>query len=72
MIAGANRVVQPYSSAGTVMAQLALQPQVAAVLDLVSKHSGADLRFEEIEVGNRLRRPARSANCASAPPPARS
>ncbi len=51
LIAGANRVVQPYSSAGGVMAQLALRPQVAAVLDLVSKYSGAELRFEEIEVG---------------------
>jgi voltage-gated potassium channel len=49
-LAGADRVVQPYSSAGTEMAKLALKPQVAAFLELVSSHSGPDLRFEEIEV----------------------
>ena len=50
MLAGANRVVQPYSSAGTEMAKLALKPQVAAFLELVCSHAGPDLRFEEIEV----------------------
>jgi voltage-gated potassium channel len=50
MLAGADRVVQPYSSAGTEMAKLALKPQVAAFLDMVSSHGGPDLRFEEIEV----------------------
>ena len=49
-LAGADRVVQPYSNAGTEMAKLALKPQVAAFLDLVSTHAGPDLRFEEIEV----------------------
>jgi len=49
-LAGANRVVQPYSSAGTEMAKLALKPQVAAFLEIVSSHAGADFRFEEIEV----------------------
>jgi voltage-gated potassium channel len=49
-LAGASRVVQPYSSAGTEMAKLALKPQVAAFLELVSSHAGPDLRFEEIEV----------------------
>ena len=49
-LAGANRVVQPYSSAGTEMAKLALKPQVAAFLEMVSSHAGPDLRFEEIEV----------------------
>jgi voltage-gated potassium channel len=49
-LAGANRVVQPYSTAGIEMAKLALKPQVAAFLDLVSTHAGPDLRFEEIEV----------------------
>ncbi len=49
-LAGANRVVQPYSSAGTEMAKLALKPQVAAFLDIVSSHAGPDMRFEEIEV----------------------
>jgi voltage-gated potassium channel len=50
MLAGADRVVQPYSSAGTEMAKLALKPQVAAFLEMVSSHGGPDLRFEEIEV----------------------
>jgi len=50
ILAGANRVVQPYASAGTEMAKLALKPQVAAFLELVSTHGGPDLRFEEIEV----------------------
>jgi len=49
-LAGADRVVQPYSSAGVEMAKLALKPQVAAFLELVSTHAGPDLRFEEIEV----------------------
>jgi voltage-gated potassium channel len=50
MLAGADRVVQPYAAAGTEMAKLALKPQVAAFLELVSSHAGPDLRFEEIEV----------------------
>ena len=49
-LAGADRVVQPYSSAGTEMAKLALKPQVAAFLDIVSTHGGPDMRFEEVEV----------------------
>jgi len=52
MLAGADRVVQPYSSAGTEMVKLALKPQVAAFLELVSSHAGPDLRFEEIEVAS--------------------
>ncbi len=48
--AGADRVVQPYSSAGQEMAKLILKPQVAAFLDIVSRHGGPDLRFEEIEI----------------------
>jgi voltage-gated potassium channel len=49
-LAGANRVVQPYSSAGTEMAKLALKPQLAAFLEIVSSRAGPDFRFEEIEV----------------------
>ena len=49
-VAGADRVVQPYSTAGTEMAKLVLKPQVAAFLDAVSATGGQDLRFEEIEV----------------------
>ncbi len=48
--AGANRVVQPYSTAGKEMATLVLKPQVAAFLDAASATGGQDLRFEEIEV----------------------
>jgi voltage-gated potassium channel len=50
VLAGADRVVQPYAAAGTEMAKLALKPQLAAFLELVSTHGGPDLRFEEIEV----------------------
>jgi voltage-gated potassium channel len=50
-LAGADRVVQPYSSAGKEMAKLVLRPQVAAFLDIVSTSGGPELRFEEIEVG---------------------
>ncbi|HZQ03544.1 MAG TPA: NAD-binding protein [Gaiellaceae bacterium] len=50
LLAGADRVVQPYSTAGMEMAKLALKPQVAAFLEIVSSHAGPDLRFEEIEV----------------------
>jgi len=47
---GADRVVQPYSAAGQEIAKLMLKPQVAAFLDIVSRHGGPDLRFEEIEI----------------------
>ncbi len=50
LLAGANRVVQPYAAAGTEMAKLALKPQVAAFLELISSFAGPDLRLEEIEV----------------------
>jgi voltage-gated potassium channel len=49
-LAGADRVVQPYSAAGRVMANLVLKPQVAAFLDSVTTSAAPDLRFEEIEV----------------------
>jgi voltage-gated potassium channel len=48
--AGADRVVQPYTSAGQELAKLMLKPQVSAFLDIVSRHGGPDLRFEEIEI----------------------
>lgn len=48
--AGADRVVQPYTTAGQEMAKLVLKPEVAAFLEIVSSHGGPDLRFEEIEV----------------------
>jgi voltage-gated potassium channel len=49
-LAGADRVVQPYSTAGREMATLMLKPQVAAFLDAVSPIGGPDLLFEEIAV----------------------
>ena len=49
-LAGADRVVRPYSTAGVEMAKLALKPQVAAFLEIVTSHGGPDLRFEEIEI----------------------
>jgi voltage-gated potassium channel len=48
--AGADRIVQPYTTAGEEMAKLVLKPQVAAFLEMVTSHGGPELRFEEIEV----------------------
>ena len=48
--AGANRVVQPYSTAGKELANLVLKPQVATFLELVSTSGGPDFRFEEVLV----------------------
>ena len=64
-LAGADRVVQPYSNAGVEMAKLAVRPEVAAFLEIVTSHGGPDLRFEEIEItADYRRRAARSASCA--------
>jgi voltage-gated potassium channel len=51
-LAGADRVVQPYSAAGLHMANLLLKPQVVEFLDIVSTAGGPmpELRFEEIRV----------------------
>ncbi len=49
-LAGADRVVEPYSSAGLQIANLVLKPQVADYLDIVSTAGGHELRFEEIDV----------------------
>jgi voltage-gated potassium channel len=50
-MAGADRVVEPYSAAGRVMANLMLKPQVTAFIDIVTTAaSGSDLRFEELVV----------------------
>lgn len=49
-LAGADRVVLPYSTAGRVMANLVLKPQVAAFLDVVTTATGPDLQLAEIEV----------------------
>jgi len=49
-LAGADRVVAPYSTAGRVMANLVLKPQVTAFLDVVTTAQGDDFLLEEIEV----------------------
>jgi voltage-gated potassium channel len=55
-LAGADRVVLPYSAAGRTMANLVLKPQVTAFLDTVTTAAGPDLHLAEIEV------PASSVN----------
>jgi voltage-gated potassium channel len=49
-LAGADRVVLPYSTAGQVMANLVLRPQVTAFLAAVTTAAGPDLQLAEIEV----------------------
>jgi len=49
-LAGADRVVLPYATAGRVMANMLVKPQVTAFLNVVSDSGGPDLSFEEIEV----------------------
>jgi len=51
-LAGADRVIEPYSTAGLHMANFVIKPQVADFLDIVSTagEAMADLRFEEIVV----------------------
>jgi voltage-gated potassium channel len=49
-LAGADRVVLPYATAGRVMANLVLRPQVTAFLDTVMTAAGPDLQLAEIEV----------------------
>jgi voltage-gated potassium channel len=49
-LAGADRVVLPYATAGQVMANLVLKPQVTAFLDAVTTATGRDLQLAEIEV----------------------
>ena len=50
-LAGADRIIQPYSTAGREMAKLVLKPQVAAYLDVASTAgASAEIQFEEIVV----------------------
>ncbi|MBV8066249.1 MAG: potassium channel protein [Actinobacteria bacterium] len=49
-LAGADRVVLPYTSAGRTMANLVLRPQVTEFLDTVTTSMGPDLHMAEIEV----------------------
>jgi voltage-gated potassium channel len=49
-LAGADRVVLPYATAGRTMANLVLKPHVTAFLDAVTTATGPDLHMAEIEV----------------------
>ena len=49
-LAGADRVVLPYTAAGRTMANLVLKPQVMSFLDAVTTAAGPDLHMAEIEV----------------------
>ena len=59
-LAGADRVVTPYSTAGRVMANLVLKPQVTAFLDVVTTAEGDDFMLEEIEVKETCARAGRT------------
>ena len=59
-LAGADRVVTPYETAGQVMANLVLKPQVTAFLDVVTSVSGPEFRLEEIEVRQTCRAAGRT------------
>jgi voltage-gated potassium channel len=50
MLAGADRVVLPYATAGRVMANLVLKPQVIEFIDTVMTAAGPDLHLAQIEV----------------------
>ena len=50
LLAGADRVVLPYATAGRTIANLVLKPQVTAFLDAVTTAAGPDLHMAEIEV----------------------
>jgi voltage-gated potassium channel len=49
-LAGADRVVTPYTTAGRVMAQLMIKPQVSSFVNAMTSSEAPDLSFEEIEV----------------------
>jgi voltage-gated potassium channel len=49
-VAGADRVVLPYATAGRTMANLVLKPQVTDFLDAVTTATGPDLHMAEIIV----------------------
>jgi voltage-gated potassium channel len=49
-LAGADRVVTPYTTAGRVMAQLMIKPQVSSFVNAMTSSKAPDLNFEEIEV----------------------
>jgi voltage-gated potassium channel len=59
-LAGADRVVLPYTAAGRTIANLVLKPQVTAFLDAVTTAAGPDLHLAEIEVHATCRQAGRT------------
>jgi voltage-gated potassium channel len=59
-LAGADRVVMPYTAAGRTMANLVLRPQVTEFLDTVLTAAGADLHMAQIEVDETCRAAGRT------------
>lgn len=49
-LAGADRVVTPYTTAGIVMANLMVKPQVTSFVNVLTSAAEPGLSFEEIEV----------------------
>jgi voltage-gated potassium channel len=60
VLAGADRIVLPYTAAGRAMANLVLKPQVTAFLDAVTTATGPDLQLAEIEVRETSSAPGRT------------
>lgn len=54
-LAGADRVVLPYTTAGRVMAQLMTKPQVSAFVSALTSADAEHLSFEEITVSESCR-----------------
>jgi voltage-gated potassium channel len=52
-LAGADRVVTPYTTAGRVMAQLMIRPHVTSFVHAMTSTDTPDLNWEEIEVTER-------------------
>jgi voltage-gated potassium channel len=50
--AGANRVVKPYETAGTKMAELLLRPGVIEFIDIVARDKKVDLNIEEFRLAH--------------------
>jgi voltage-gated potassium channel len=51
--AGANRVVKPYETAGTKMAEILLRPSVIEFIDIVARDKTVDLNIEEVRLTER-------------------
>ena len=49
-LAGADRVVTPYTTAGRVMANMMIKPQVSAFVNVLTSAAHTGLSFDEIEV----------------------